>query len=272
MAAIGLAAAVLERRDPDAVMGSFAADHVIADPAPSPSRAAAPSTRPRRLAGDARASTPTHPSTGFGYIQVGRAARRPRRGAPAVAEFVEKPAADVAEGVPRRGRLPLERRHVRGPAGRAARPARPSRTPASPPRCATIAADPARLDELWPEPAADRGRPRRGRAGRRGRPGRRRARRPRLGRPRRLRLARRAARRRRGRADACSATRSLRARPWTPRPGRARLRPGGRRRRARRRRRRRHPRRAAGHQPGARPAASRRSWPASQDGRPRRSS
>jgi mannose-1-phosphate guanylyltransferase len=32
MAAIGLAAAVLEREDPDAVMGSFAADHVIPDP------------------------------------------------------------------------------------------------------------------------------------------------------------------------------------------------------------------------------------------------
>ena len=32
MAAIGLAAALLEREDPDAVMGSFAADHVIADP------------------------------------------------------------------------------------------------------------------------------------------------------------------------------------------------------------------------------------------------
>ena len=31
MAAIGLAAAVLERRDPDAVIGSFAADHVIGD-------------------------------------------------------------------------------------------------------------------------------------------------------------------------------------------------------------------------------------------------
>src|SRR6478735_982438 len=32
MAAIGLAAALLERSDPDAVMGSFAADHVITDP------------------------------------------------------------------------------------------------------------------------------------------------------------------------------------------------------------------------------------------------
>ena len=32
MPAIGLAAAVLERRDPDAVLGSFAADHVIGDP------------------------------------------------------------------------------------------------------------------------------------------------------------------------------------------------------------------------------------------------
>src|SRR6188472_4722641 len=32
MAAIGLAAAMLERVDPDAVLGSFAADHVIGDP------------------------------------------------------------------------------------------------------------------------------------------------------------------------------------------------------------------------------------------------
>src|SRR5450631_2710646 len=32
MAAIGLAAAILERRDPDAVIGSFAADHVIGAP------------------------------------------------------------------------------------------------------------------------------------------------------------------------------------------------------------------------------------------------
>ena len=33
MAAIGLAAAVIEREDPDAVIGSFAADHVIPDSA-----------------------------------------------------------------------------------------------------------------------------------------------------------------------------------------------------------------------------------------------
>ncbi|HEX5740023.1 MAG TPA: sugar phosphate nucleotidyltransferase, partial [Pilimelia sp.] len=32
-AAIGLAAALIARRDPDAVMGAFAADHLIADPA-----------------------------------------------------------------------------------------------------------------------------------------------------------------------------------------------------------------------------------------------
>src|SRR3954468_2509890 len=32
-AAIGLAAAIIERRDPEAVIGSFAADHVIADAA-----------------------------------------------------------------------------------------------------------------------------------------------------------------------------------------------------------------------------------------------
>ena len=47
MAAIGLAAALLERRDPDAVMGSFAADHVITDPeAFARRRADAPSRRP----------------------------------------------------------------------------------------------------------------------------------------------------------------------------------------------------------------------------------
>ena len=71
MAAIGLAAAMLELRDPDAVMGSFAADHVIADP--EEFRAVV-----RRAVDAAEAGwlvtigiEPTHPSTGFGYIAVG---------------------------------------------------------------------------------------------------------------------------------------------------------------------------------------------------------
>ena len=44
MAAIGLAAAMVEARDPDAVVGSFAADHVI----PDEPRSRRPSARPPR--------------------------------------------------------------------------------------------------------------------------------------------------------------------------------------------------------------------------------
>ncbi len=51
MAAIGLAAAMLERRDPDAVMGSFAADHVITDPAAFRRHRAAPRSRPPATTG-----------------------------------------------------------------------------------------------------------------------------------------------------------------------------------------------------------------------------
>jgi mannose-1-phosphate guanylyltransferase len=95
MAAVGLAAAYLEVRDPDAVMGSFAADHVITD------RAAFADCV--RLAVEvARAGwlvtigiEPTHPATGFGYIRLG-AELPDHRGAHAVLRFVEKPAADVA--------------------------------------------------------------------------------------------------------------------------------------------------------------------------------
>jgi mannose-1-phosphate guanylyltransferase len=95
MAAIGLAAAVLERRDPDAVIGSFAADHVIGD-------AEAFRSCVREAVAVARQDyvvtigiEPTHPATGFGYIHVG--APLQVQGAPralAVSEFVEKP--DVA--------------------------------------------------------------------------------------------------------------------------------------------------------------------------------
>ncbi len=97
MAAIGLAAALLERADPDAVMGSFAADHVIAD---QEAFAAAV-----RLAVDAARDgwlvtlgiTPTYASTAFGYVHLGPDLPG-HDGAYRVAEFVEKPAADVAAG------------------------------------------------------------------------------------------------------------------------------------------------------------------------------
>lgn len=92
--AIGLAAALIARRDPDAVMGSFAADHLIADPA-----AFADVVRTAiATAGDGHlvtvGITPTAPATGYGYIRVGEALSTP--GARAVAEFKEKPSAELA--------------------------------------------------------------------------------------------------------------------------------------------------------------------------------
>lgn len=95
MAAIGLAAALLERRDPAAVMGSFAADHVITDPADFRDVVA----RAAEAAGQGWLVTigiePTHAATGFGYIRPGA----PLPGTPGVLlveEFVEKPSAQVA--------------------------------------------------------------------------------------------------------------------------------------------------------------------------------
>ena len=170
MAAIGLAAALLERDDPDAVMGSFAADHVIGDPdglraGRDPGRRG----RARRLAGHHR-----HRADGS----------RPRRSA----------TSDRAASCGARGRL--RGRGVRGEAERRASPgatSRPATTAGTPgcsssgrrvlldllgrlaPRlrrrsCASSRPTPDRLDEVWPtlpriaidhavaEPAAAEGR------------------------------------------------------------------------------------------------------------------
>lgn len=96
-AAIGLAAAILHRRDPETIMGSFAADQVI-----SPDKVFQDSVREAiHTAATGKIVTigikPTHPSTGFGYIRSG--ALLEVDGAPnahAVVEFVEKPSEDVA--------------------------------------------------------------------------------------------------------------------------------------------------------------------------------
>ena len=90
MAAIGLAAAQLEREDPDALIGSFAADHLITD-----EEAFAASVREAaQVAAQGWLVTigiePTAPATGFGYVRAGE----PLPGfdtACAVSEFVEKP-------------------------------------------------------------------------------------------------------------------------------------------------------------------------------------
>lgn len=92
MPAVGLAAAVLERRDPDAVIGSFAADHHIVDDDEFRScvREAVAVARTDQLV--TLGIEPTHAATGFGYIQMGEPLEI--EGAPhacGVRAFVEKP-------------------------------------------------------------------------------------------------------------------------------------------------------------------------------------
>jgi mannose-1-phosphate guanylyltransferase len=101
MAAIGLAAAVLHRRDPDVVLGSFAADHVITEPTSFGDAV-------RDAVGAAAEGylvtigiTPSFAATGFGYIAPGDplgegAARR-------VKNFVEKPDPATAQRYVREG-------------------------------------------------------------------------------------------------------------------------------------------------------------------------
>ncbi|HET6151531.1 MAG TPA: mannose-1-phosphate guanylyltransferase [Marmoricola sp.] len=90
MAAIGLAAAIVERQDPDAVIGSFAADHVIADPDAFGACVAEAAQVARTGVLVTLGIEPDFPSTGFGYIHLGdRLTDFPT--AHAVASFVEKP-------------------------------------------------------------------------------------------------------------------------------------------------------------------------------------
>jgi len=91
-AAIGLAAAILRRREPDVIVGSFAADHVIADV-----RAFRRAVEQAVAAADAGwiatiGITPTEPAIGFGYIECGDALDIPGAAdALMVKHFVEKP-------------------------------------------------------------------------------------------------------------------------------------------------------------------------------------
>ncbi|MFI7598687.1 mannose-1-phosphate guanylyltransferase [Actinoplanes sp. NPDC049681] len=100
-AAIALAAAVIARHDPEAVMGSFAADHLIADGERFVSvlRDAMDGARKGLLM--TLGITPTRPETGYGYVQCGGPVGE---GAVlAVEEFKEKPSYEVAEGYVKSG-------------------------------------------------------------------------------------------------------------------------------------------------------------------------
>lgn len=90
-AAIALAAAILEKRQPGVVIGSFAADHVILDQAKFESAV----KEAIQVAATGKIVTigirPTEPSVAFGYIRKGE---RLSETACQVLEFVEKP--DIA--------------------------------------------------------------------------------------------------------------------------------------------------------------------------------
>ncbi len=91
-AAIGLAAAILEQREPGVIIGSFAADHVIRDV-----RGFRRSVVEAVAVADAGyiatiGITPTEPAIGFGYIQCGAPLEIPAApNARLVERFVEKP-------------------------------------------------------------------------------------------------------------------------------------------------------------------------------------
>jgi mannose-1-phosphate guanylyltransferase len=97
-AAIGLAAAILERRQPGVIIGSFAADHVIGDNR----RFRQAVVEAIALADEGYVATigiqPTEPAIGFGYIDCGDPIAV--EGAPSALRanrFVEKPDLDTAK-------------------------------------------------------------------------------------------------------------------------------------------------------------------------------
>ena len=100
------AAAEIERRDPDAVMISLHADHVI-EPAEAFRRrlsiAARLAVRERRLF--TLGARPDRPETGYGYIRLGETLEGSDGSAHTVASFVEKPDRSTAERYLREGYL-----------------------------------------------------------------------------------------------------------------------------------------------------------------------
>ncbi len=93
--AIGLAAAIIHARDPEAIMGSFHADHLVRDEEAfrAAVRAAAAVAREGYLV--TIGISPTAPETGYGYIRQGAALGD--HDACRVEEFKEKPPRAVAE-------------------------------------------------------------------------------------------------------------------------------------------------------------------------------
>jgi mannose-1-phosphate guanylyltransferase len=100
-AAIALAAAVIARHDPEAVMGSFAADHLIADGGRFIGVLEQAMDGARKGLLMTLGITPTRPETGYGYVQCGGPIGEGT--VLAVEEFKEKPSYEVAEGYVKSG-------------------------------------------------------------------------------------------------------------------------------------------------------------------------
>ncbi len=94
-AAIGLAAAIISRRDPQGVMGSFAADHLVADGERFVATLREAVTGAQQGFLMTVGIQPVRPDTGYGYLECdGLVGDGPVR---KVDEFKEKPSREVAE-------------------------------------------------------------------------------------------------------------------------------------------------------------------------------
>lgn len=148
MAAIGLAAALVEREDPDAVIGSFAADQVVGDVADFHRCVAEAVDVARTGLVVTVGIEPTGAATGFGYIHQGEALP----GFPtarAVRSFTEKPDRATATEWVASGEYRWNAGMFVAAAGQLL-----DQLASEHPRLAddlrAIAAEPARLAELWP--------------------------------------------------------------------------------------------------------------------------
>ena len=106
-AAIGLAAALIGRRDPSAIMGSFAADHAVADQAAFVQAVHAATMAARDGWLVTIGLSPTRPETGYGYIERTDevVSASPHGVAFRAARFVEKPSLPDAERFVASGRF-----------------------------------------------------------------------------------------------------------------------------------------------------------------------
>lgn len=150
MPAIGWAAAHIVRRDPAAVIASFAADHIIDDDDAFAEAVDAARTAAENGSICTIGIDPTGPSTGFGYIEQGEPLGLDTPiPVHAVERFVEKPDRTTAEGYLATGRFAWNAGMFVGKAAVLLEQLRLDH-PLLTEGLETIAADPRRLDEVWP--------------------------------------------------------------------------------------------------------------------------